>query len=75
MALADIADVERIETDEWLDSRCLILSEITMIKIRAQWAGKVKYQICTLINQVDYPPLSSFCYRSSSERRKPSDVT
>ena len=45
MALADIADVERIETDEWLDSRCLILSEITMIKIRAQWAGKVKYQM------------------------------
>ena len=45
MALADIADVERIETDEWLDSRCLILSEITMVKIRAQWAGKVKYQM------------------------------
>ena len=39
-----IADDLMDRTDEGLSSRSLILPEITMVKIRAQWAEKVKYQ-------------------------------
>ena len=68
-----IADVDGLEQMKF-GFKLFNPIRITIVKIRAQWAGKVKYQQCTLINQVDYPPLSSFCYRSSSERRKPLDV-